>query len=113
MACLHFKLVTPSKFSGANKKKISFGALIGTHYLALSKRKVSLSIKLVMAINFSILGEHLTEGELVEYLMTLLGHSDNPEVDKSFTQDIITALEEIPEKISPPTFAEDIVGLSI
>lgn len=45
--------------------------------------------------------------------MTLLGHSDNPEVDKSFTQDILTALEEIPEKISPPTFAEDIVGLNI
>lgn len=57
-------------------------------------------------------GEHLTEGEIVEYLMTLLGYSDNPEVDGSFTENVGTALEQIPERISAPVFAEEIVGLS-
>lgn len=57
-------------------------------------------------------GEHLTEGEVVEYLMTLLGYSDNPEVDGSFTEDVGTALEQIPERISAPLFAEEIIGLS-
>ena len=54
----------------------------------------------------------MTEGEIVEYLMTLLGYSDNPEVDGSFTEDVVTALEEIPERISAPMFAEEIIGLS-
>ncbi len=49
---------------------------------------------------------------MVEYLVTLLGFSDNPEVDGSFTDDAIAALKQIPEKISAPTFAEDIVGLA-
>ncbi len=54
----------------------------------------------------------MTEVEIVEYLMTLLGYSDNPEVDGSFTEDVITALEEIPERISAPMFAEEIIGLT-
>lgn len=59
-----------------------------------------------------LLGEHLTEAELVEYLMTLLGHSNNPEVEGSFTQDVLTALKEIPERVSAPLFAEEVLGLS-
>ena len=58
------------------------------------------------------IGEHLTETELVEYLMTLMGYSDNPEMDGSFTQDAIAALKEIPDRISAPMFAEEIIGLS-
>lgn len=58
------------------------------------------------------LGEHLTETEVVEYLMTILGCSDNPEVDGSFTEDVATALEEIPNRISAPMFAEELIGLS-
>ena len=54
----------------------------------------------------------MTEAEIVEYLMTLLGYSDNPEVDGSFTEDVMTALEEIPNKISAPMFAEEIIGLT-
>ena len=49
---------------------------------------------------------------MVEYLVTLLGYSDNPEVEGSFTDDAIVALKQIPEKISAPAFAEDIVGLT-
>ena len=59
-----------------------------------------------------VVGEHMTEVEIVEYLMTLLGYSDNPEVDGSFTADVISALEEIPERVSAPLFAEEIIGLS-
>ena len=49
---------------------------------------------------------------MVEYLVTLLGYSDNPEVEGSFTDDAIVALKQIPEKISARVFAEDIVGLA-
>lgn len=54
----------------------------------------------------------MTETEVVEYLMTILGCSDNPEVDGSFTEDVATALEEIPNRISAPMFAEELIGLS-
>jgi len=59
-----------------------------------------------------LIGEHLTEADMVEYLVTLLGYSDNPEVEGSFTDDAIVALKQIPEKISAPAFAENIVGLT-
>lgn len=45
--------------------------------------------------------------------MTLLGYSENPEEDGSFTDDAIVALKQIPERITAPIFAEDIVGFSI
>lgn len=48
---------------------------------------------------------------MVEYLVTLLGYSDNPEVDGCFTDDAIVALKQIPERITAPVFAEDIIGL--
>lgn len=54
----------------------------------------------------------MTEAEVVEYMMTLLGYSDNPEVDGAFTVDVLSALEEIPEKITAPLFAEEIIGLN-
>ena len=66
----------------------------------------------ITLLHIVCVGEHLTETEIVEYLMTLLGYTDNPEVDGSFTEDVATALEEIPERISAPMFAEDILGLS-
>lgn len=62
--------------------------------------------------DYYYLGEHLTETEVVEYLMTLMGHSDNPEVEGSFLEDTMTALRQIPERISAPMFAEEIIGLS-
>ena len=63
-------------------------------------------------IFFSSLGEHLTDAELVEYLMTLMGCSDNPEVEGSYTEDPATALNELPLQLSAPSFAEDLLGLS-
>jgi hypothetical protein len=44
--------------------------------------------------------------------MTLLGYSENPEVDGAFTTGVLSALEEIPEKITAPLFAEEIIGLN-
>ena len=49
---------------------------------------------------------------MVDYLVTLLGYLDNPTRDDSFTDDAIAALKQIPERITAPIFAEDIVGLS-
>ena len=57
-------------------------------------------------------GEHITETELIEYLMTLLGHSDNPEVDGSFSDEPLKALEELPSKITVSQYAEELLGLS-
>lgn len=57
-------------------------------------------------------GEHITEPELEECLMTLLGCSDNPEVEGSFTQSLEAALRGLPEKISAAHFAEELLGLS-
>ena len=57
-------------------------------------------------------GEHITESELVEYLMTLLGFSENPEVDGAFTESMETALQQLPERISAPQFAEELLGLA-
>lgn len=56
-------------------------------------------------------GEHFTESELLECLMTLLGGSDNPEVEGSYTVDPHTALEELPQTLSAGNFAEDLLGL--
>ena len=59
-------------------------------------------------------GEHLTELELVECMMTLLGCSDNPEMDGCFSEDTETALSTyLPERLSPADFAEDLLGLSM
>ncbi len=57
-------------------------------------------------------GDHLTESELVECLMTLLGVSDNPEVEGSYTVDPGTALEELlPQSLTVTHFAEELLGL--
>lgn len=57
-------------------------------------------------------GEHLTEMELVECMMTLLGYSENPETDGFFTEDTETAIvSHVPERLSVTTFAEDLLGL--
>lgn len=58
------------------------------------------------------LGEHLTETELVEHLMTVMGFSENPEVDGSYSEESGPALEELPNKISAAMFAEELLGLS-
>lgn len=51
--------------------------------------------------------------ELVECMMTLLGYSENPEVDGCFTEDTETALEsELPKRLSAMDFAEELLGLS-
>ena len=57
-------------------------------------------------------GEHITESELVEYLMTLLGFSENPEVEGAFTDSTEIALQQLPERISAPQFAEELLGLA-
>lgn len=54
----------------------------------------------------------MTEAELIEYMMTLLGYSENPEVDGAYSADVLSALEEIPENLTAPLFAEEIIGLS-
>ncbi len=54
----------------------------------------------------------MTEAEIVEYLMTLMGYSDNPEVDGSFTEDVAVALGQISDRITAPMFAEEIIGLT-
>ena len=59
-----------------------------------------------------ISGEHITETELIEYLMTLLGHSDNPEVEGSFSEEPLKALQELPSKITVSQYAEELLGLS-
>lgn len=60
-----------------------------------------------------IIGEHLTEMELVECMMTLLGYSENPETDGCFTEDTETAIvNHVPERLSVTDFAEDLLGLS-
>lgn len=59
-------------------------------------------------------GEHLTEVELVECLMTLLDCSDNPEMDGCFSEDTETALStHLPERLAPADLAEGLLGLAI
>ncbi len=48
----------------------------------------------------------------MEYLMTLLGYSDDPEVNGSFSDDPEAALQELLERISATQFAEDLLGLT-
>ena len=57
-------------------------------------------------------GEHLTEVELVEYLMTLMGASDNPEVEGSYTEEPGAVLSELPTQVTAASFAEDLLGLT-
>lgn len=59
------------------------------------------------------LGEHLTETELIEHLMTLLGFVANPEREGSYVDSPENVLlNEISGLISAQEFVEDIVGLS-
>lgn len=60
----------------------------------------------------SCAGEHLTEIELVEHLMTLLGATDNPEVEGSFTDHPTTVLADLPNQLTAKDFAEDLLGLA-
>jgi Ca2+-binding EF-hand superfamily protein len=59
-------------------------------------------------------GEHMTESELVEGLMTLLGHCQDPERDGAFDQDPATAIQQgLPESVSAAHFAEKILHLTL
>ena len=56
----------------------------------------------------------MCEGELVEALMTLLGHCHDPESDGAFSQDTHTALEQgLPQAISAAHFAENLLHLTL
>ena len=60
-----------------------------------------------------LLGEHITEAELVEHLMTLLGYCGNPEKEGVYRESPENVLfTEIPKLISAKDFVEDLVGLS-
>ena len=64
-------------------------------------------------IIYTFIGEHLTEADLVEHLMTLLGCCENPEIDGVYVEkpdDVL--LNDIPPLISAQEFVEEIVGLS-
>ena len=51
---------------------------------------------------------------MVESLMTLLGHCQDPERDGAFLQDPQTALErDLPQSISAAQFAESILQLTL
>ena len=50
--------------------------------------------------------------ELVECMMTLLGYSENPEIDGCFTEDMEAALvSRLPETVSAGDFAGELLGL--
>lgn len=69
---------------------------------------------MLTCINLLVTGEHLTEVELVECLMTLLGCSDNPEMDGCFSEDTETALStHLPERLAAADLAEGLLGLAI
>lgn len=44
--------------------------------------------------------------------MTVLGFSDNPEVQGSYSEDTETALEELPTKVTAAMFAEELLVLT-
>lgn len=49
--------------------------------------------------------------ELVECMMTLLGYSENPEIDGCFTEDTETAIiSHVAERLSAADLAEDLLG---
>ncbi len=55
----------------------------------------------------------MTEIELVEHLMTLLGYCENPEREGEYSDDPESALlNELPDLISAQEFVENIAGLS-
>ena len=56
----------------------------------------------------------MTESELVEGLMTLLGHCLDPETDGAFAEDPATAIDQgLPETVSAAHFAEKILHLTL
>ena len=115
LGCLRSKLGVPLKFSGAKRKgKAATGLWTETCYSLSSSQRVCARKcnNYYCDIPPNNAGEHFTEAELVEYLMTLLGYSDNPEVDGSYSADVMTSLEDIPEKITAPQFSEEILGFS-
>ena len=58
-------------------------------------------IESVGGLLLALPGEHMTEAELVEALMTLLGHCQDPEADGAFSENPQRALEEgLPERIA-------------
>ncbi len=69
-------------------------------------------ITIALIHDTSCAGEHLTETELVEHLMTLLGATDNPEVEGAFTAEPRTVLAEIPDTLTATLFAEELLGLA-
>lgn len=56
----------------------------------------------------------MSESEVVESLMTLLGHCQDPERDGAFSVDPETALDEdLPESVSAAHFAEKVLHLTL
>ena len=56
----------------------------------------------------------MTEAEVVESLMTLLGHCQDPERDGTFSQDPHLALNQgLPQCISAAEFAENVLHLTL
>ena len=56
----------------------------------------------------------MSEAEVVESLMTLLGHCEDPERDGAFSQDPHTALEQgLPQSISAAEFSESVLQLTL
>lgn len=59
-------------------------------------------------------GEHMTETELVEALMTLLGHCEDPETEGAFSKNPQQVLEQgIPERVSAAQFSEQLLHLTV
>lgn len=54
----------------------------------------------------------MTEAELVEDLMTLIGGCVNPEIDGQYVDDPAAIISElIPDRINASQFAEELLGL--
>lgn len=80
-------------------------------YLITAKRSDAVLSTLVVEdfsiAFFSLSGEHITEEELVDHLITLLTYAnpDDQEADKDLVQ-------ELPQDIDAGYFAEELLGLS-
>lgn len=54
----------------------------------------------------------MTEKELIEHLMTLIGGCANPEHEGDYTENPASLLPNIPEQITAVQFAEELLGLA-
>lgn len=60
---------------------------------------------------FNLIGEHFTESELVDYLMTLVSTGQS-EADRDVPLDPAKLLQQIPEFVTAKDFVEEMLGLS-